>query len=281
VRLDITGALRPVDVMLALPNRIDIGAGGVGAWGARPAGLARRATAALGLLSPGAMADDVTTLLPLVHPEWRWREIAGEEGLKAMRDAGLLEPVAGEETRRPAIERMRVLGRNAIAYALFRTTPGSGGPPDPGSPKHEKDLVNALNDAAAALKKITGYYAVPDDWAFRAQTLRLAEMEMWRLGLGAVVRKGRRELGLERGDKPKLPKGVLWVGEMRVESGAPLRWASYRMDASARWGAARSARGVGAFAFVDASFARLESRDTRSARMKALDTVKGAISRPS
>jgi len=223
IRFDVAGEQRPVEATLALPHRFDLGATGVAGAGSRAARIVRDAVAKLGLLSPGAMADDVTTLLPLVHPEWRWREIVGAEALAGMRAGGLLDHVAGEETRRPATERLRALGRSAVAFALFRPVAGGGAPPDPAAPKHVRDLVNAVNEATRVLRKVTGYYVVPDDWAFPATTLDLEEMQMLRLDLAAVARKGRRELGLERGERPRLPKGVLWIGEMRVDSGA-VKW---------------------------------------------------------
>ncbi len=93
LRLDIADELRPIDAVVQPPHRIDIGWTGVAGGGARGARIARDALASLGLLSPGVVADDIATLLPLVHPEWRWRELVGNEGLAAMRAAGLLEEV--------------------------------------------------------------------------------------------------------------------------------------------------------------------------------------------
>lgn len=90
---------------------------------ARPAhvdAVAREALASLGLLSPGAIEDDITTLLPLVHPAWRWRELAGADGVAAMIEAGILEEVPPDESRRPAQKTVRHLGRSAIAFRLYR-----------------------------------------------------------------------------------------------------------------------------------------------------------------
>jgi hypothetical protein len=164
------------------------------------------------------MPDDVTTLLPLVHPEWRWRELVGAEGLDAMLDAGVLEEVAGVATRRAAGPSMRWVGRSAIAFPLFRPSRPIGAP-DPDAPKYARDFVRAFQRANEELGRLTAYYVVPDDWSIRAVTVSQDEMEMLRLSLGALLRKGRREMGLERGERPKLPKGVLWVGELRIEQG--------------------------------------------------------------
>jgi hypothetical protein len=70
--------------------------------------------------------------------------------------------------------------------------------------------------------KWTDYYVVPDDPALPAITVPQKDMVMQRLSLGALVRKARAEMGLEgleRAERPRLPRGVLWVGEMRVEGG--------------------------------------------------------------
>ncbi|HEX8790986.1 MAG TPA: hypothetical protein VF765_08530 [Polyangiaceae bacterium] len=219
VRFDIAGEVRQVDAVLQLPHRIDVGPGGVAGSGARGPRLARETLARLGLLSPGTIADDVTTLLPLVHPEWRWQELVGDQGLGAMLDAGVLEQVAGAETRRTAGPGMRWVGRSAIAFPLFRPARPTG-EPDPDAPRHAKDFVRAFQRANEELGRTTAYYVVPDDWSIRAVTVSQQEMEMLRLSLGALLRKGRREMGLQRGERPKLPRGVLWVGELRIEQGA-------------------------------------------------------------
>jgi hypothetical protein len=218
LRFDIAGEVRPVDVTLQLPHRIDIGPGGVAASGARGPRLARDALVRLGLLSPGTIPDDVTTLLPLVHPEWRWRELVGEEGVAEMRAAGVLEDVAGETTRRAAVPELRRVGRSAVAFALFRPFEVRG-EIDPYAPVHERDLARALVEASKTLGRHTAYYVVPDDWAIPAVTVHREDMAMLRLSLGALLRKARRELGLERGERPKLPRGVLWIGELRVGGG--------------------------------------------------------------
>lgn len=220
VRFDIAGEVRQVDAVLHLPHRIDVGWGGAAGSGARGPRLAREALARLGLLSPGTIADDVTTLLPLVHPEWRWHELVGEQGLAAMFDAGVLEEVAGAATRRVAGPSMRWVGRTAIAFPLFRPARACAGEVDPDAPKYAKDFVRAFQRANEELGRLTAYYVVPDDWSIRAVTVSQEEMEMLRLSLGALLRKGRREMGLERGERPKLPRGVLWVGELRIEQGA-------------------------------------------------------------
>ena len=75
---------------------------------------------------------------------------------------------------------------------------------------------------AEAMSAATAFYVVPDDWSIAAVTVTQDQMAMLRLSLGALLRKVRREMGITRGDgakRPKLPKGVLWVGELAVEGG--------------------------------------------------------------
>jgi hypothetical protein len=223
VRVDVAGEGEPVDCVLHPPHRIDVGWGGVARSGARGPRIARDVLARLGLLSPGTIADDITTLRPLVQPEWRWRELAGDQGWAAMSLADLLVDVEGPETRRVSNPAYRRLGRSAVAFPLFRpVTPLPGGTVaiDPDAAPHEKKLARALHEATAVLQQWTKYYLVPDDWSLPAITVPQKDMVMQRLSLGALLRKARAEMGLERGKSPRLPKGVLWVGEMGVEGGA-------------------------------------------------------------
>jgi hypothetical protein len=220
IRFDVFGEIRPIDAVVELPHRLEIGPGGAAAAGTRAARVVRAALGRLGLLSPGAIADDVTTLLPLVHAEWRWRAIVGDDGLAAMRQASLFDVVAAEKTRRAAVEAMRRAGRSAVAFALYRPMQ-TRGEIDPTASKAERRLAKALLDADRAMTDATDYYVIPEDWAIPAVTLRKHEMVMLRLALARVVAKARRELGLERAGerKPKVPKGVWWVGDLRVASG--------------------------------------------------------------
>lgn len=222
VRVDVAGELGPVDCVLQPPHRIDVGWGGVARSGARGPRIAREAIMRLGLLSPGTLADDITTMRPLVQPEWRWRELAGDAGWATMCLHGLLEDVEGRETRRVANPAHRRFGRAAVAFPLFQpVTPPPGGhaPVDPDAPPHVRNLVRALHEATAVLVQWTDYYVVPDDPALPAITVLQKDMVMQRLSLGALLRKARKEMGLSRGQRPKLPRGVLWVGEMPVEGG--------------------------------------------------------------
>jgi hypothetical protein len=162
IRFDVHGEIRPIDAVLEVPHRLEIGPGGAATAGTRAARVARKALSRLGLLSPGAIADDVTTLLPLVHAEWRWREIVGDDGLAAMTAAGLFELVAAEKTRRAAVEGMRRVGRSAVAFGLYRPM-RSKGEIDPMAPKVQRDLVEAMIEADRVLTEHTEYYAVPED----------------------------------------------------------------------------------------------------------------------
>jgi hypothetical protein len=219
LRFDIVDEPRPVDAVLQPPHRIDIGWAGVAGSGLRGPRIAREALASLGLLSPGVVADDITTLLPLVHPEWRWRELVGDEGLAAMRAAGVLEEVLADDSRRPAHPSKRHLGRSAIAFRLFRYVASDVGPIDPDADPDEKRLARTLSDIIELLRKYTDYYAVPDDWSTPAFTVRQQDLVALRLSVGALLRKARVEMNLERGTPTTLPRGVHKIGELGVEGG--------------------------------------------------------------
>ncbi|HEX3344830.1 MAG TPA: hypothetical protein VHS09_09675, partial [Polyangiaceae bacterium] len=223
VRVDVDGSESgPVDCILQPPHRIDVGWGGAARAGARGPRIAREALVRLGLLAPGAIGDDITTMRPLLQPEWRWQELAGDAGWAAMCRNGLLENVEGRETRRVAAPAHRRFGHAAVAFPLFESiVPPSGGAPtvDPDAPVEIQNFVRALHQTNDVLVKWTDYYVVPDDPALPAITVRQKDMGMQRLSLGALLRKARGEMGLRRGARPKLPHGVLWVGEMRVEGG--------------------------------------------------------------
>ncbi len=206
LRFAVDGQEHPLDVRLEIPDRLTVGPADA-SGGALPGKLlAREAIAGLGLLSPGTIADDVTTLLPLVHPEWRWRALVGDGGLAAMRERGVLSPVRGEDARRPASVAMRRVGRSAIAYRIY--------PERAGDPRAAETMPLLMKNA---------YYAVADDWSIPAMSIDVSAMGMLRLRLDAVVRGAARELGLSRGSpRPPpstLPRGVLWVGDLRVASG--------------------------------------------------------------
>ena len=222
LRVDVAGEQEPVDCVIQPPHRIDVGWGGVARAGARPVRIAREIVAKLGLLSPGAIADDITTLRPFVQPEWRWQQLVGLQGWGAMCVANLLTEVEGKITRRASSETYRGLGPGAVAYPLFvpvTPRPGGKGAVDPDAPAVEKDLVRAVEEANAAMVELTRYYVVPEDFAQAAVSVPQKEMAMQRLDLLALLRKVRAEMGLSRGRRPSLPKGVLWVGEMPVEGG--------------------------------------------------------------
>jgi hypothetical protein len=136
--------------------------------------------------------------MPLVMPEWRLRAILGDRGFEAMKRAGLLELVPGEKTRRAATAAMRRAGWSAVAFPLRHA----------GSREHAREH-----------EKPTHYYMVSPDPAIWATTLPAADLAMFRVRIARVVAKARKELGLTRVRKPALPKGVLWLGEMRLPSG--------------------------------------------------------------
>ena len=126
VRVDVAGEERPVDCVLHPPHRVDVGWGGVARSGARGPRIAREVLVRLGLLSPGVIKDDITTIRPLVQPEWRWRELAGDVGWAQMEVAELLKDV--NPPRRGACRTPRTAGsgRSAVAFALFQRRSSRG-----------------------------------------------------------------------------------------------------------------------------------------------------------
>ncbi|HEY1697869.1 MAG TPA: hypothetical protein VGG39_37165 [Polyangiaceae bacterium] len=223
VRVHVAGEAGAVDCVLQPPHRVDVGWGGVAGSGARGPRVAREAIVRLGLLSPGTLADDVTTMRPLLQPEWRWQELVGDAGWTAMCQAGLLEEVEASATRRAAAPAFRRFGRAAVAFPLFKPAAayveGRTAVVDPDLPEHVRNFVRAIHDVTEYLVERTDYYVVPDDPALPAATVPQKQMVMQRLSLGALLRKARREMGLRRGERPRLPRGVLWIGEMPVEGG--------------------------------------------------------------
>ncbi len=223
VRIDVAGEVGPVDCVLQPPHRIDVGWGGAARTGARGPRIAREAIARLGLLAPGALGDDITTMRPLLQPEWRWRELAGDAGWASMCLHGLLEDVEGRETRRVAAPAHRRFGRAAVAFPLFEPftpMPGGAAAVDPDAPVEYQNFVRALHEANEVLVQWTDYYVVPDDPALPAITVPQKDMGMQRLSLGALLRKARGEMGLRRSARPKLPHGVLWVGSCGSRAGS-------------------------------------------------------------
>ncbi|HEY6459970.1 MAG TPA: hypothetical protein VIY73_07450 [Polyangiaceae bacterium] len=222
VRVDVGGEQGGVDCVLQPPHRVDVGWGGVAHASANGPRLAREVLVRLGLLSPRFFEDDIATMRPLLQPDARWVLLVGNDGYNSMCESGLLEYVKGRETTRVLLTEHFHFGGAAVAFPLFEPVtplPGSDAPIDPHAPEHEKRLVYALRAATDDMVARTKYYVVPDDPALLAVSVRQTDMTMQRLSLGALLRKARKEMGLTRGERPKLPQGVLWVGEMAVEGG--------------------------------------------------------------
>ncbi len=77
-RFVIAGAPRPVDATIELPNKLLLSE-------PRWEPVIRAAFQALGLTEPGVLADDLASLAPFVHPEWRWVSLLGRTALDRAR----------------------------------------------------------------------------------------------------------------------------------------------------------------------------------------------------
>jgi hypothetical protein len=183
-RFTIAGAPAPVDAYVELPRRL---------WVSDPRFEAevRAALSALGVLSPGAHGDDMTTLAPWVHPEWRWCEILGRKAFDALVRAGVLVRASAKETGgRVAHEATRALAGSVRAFPL-------SGAKDRG--KH---------------------YAVAADPSEPARTVATKDLVMWRVSQPARRARLRAAMRLDAAAPIALPVGVGDVGRLRVGAGA-------------------------------------------------------------
>ena len=187
LRFEVEGAPWDIDVIAELPDKVSI----TGA--PRPFLRAvRGALATLGLFASGGgtAGDDITTLMPPV-PEWRWRELVGEEGVARMKREARLARVEGRDSRRAGAPEYRRVGRAAVAF----------------------ELKNAGDKER--------HYLVGDDWTRAAVTVREEDLVRWQLDLARLLGAMREDLGLVAGEALPLPlpKGVLYVGDLRCASG--------------------------------------------------------------
>ena len=174
LRVELAGVRAPADATIELPNKLFLS-------DASHATSMRAAIAALGLSSPGAMPDDLSSLGLLEHGRWRFTEIATEEGFAQAVAAKVLVRVV---SRRPSEARHRRWGSMFVAHAL------EGG---------------------------AGYYAVTDDMSVRAHTVAGDALERWRIDdarLAEVLRE-RMLLEIPKGVRD-VPAGVLPIGVLRT-----------------------------------------------------------------
>ena len=174
-RFGIDGAPRPVDATIELPDKLLV---------AEPRWEAeiRDTLQALGLMDPGALADDLASLAPFVHPEWRWVSLLGRERLDAAIARGIL---VRARSRRAGEPRHRVWGSMFTAHDL----------------EGEEDK-----------------YAVADDAAARAHTVKASALAHLRLDLGALAGALRAALALEPCAITDAPRGALPIGTLVTKS---------------------------------------------------------------
>ncbi len=176
-RFTLVGEARPVDAFLQLPHRLDVAS-------RTYARLVRRALAALGWMDPGALPDDSWTLAPFAHPEWRWIEILGEDGFRALAHAKLLVKKRGARLLGAELRRL------GFSYVTF---------PVPGEPGVR--------------------YALSDDLSAPARDVREEELVVWELDSAGLAERMRRELDARPAERPlvgAMDLGVAALGSVRV-----------------------------------------------------------------
>lgn len=174
-RLLIDGADYPVDATIELPDKLLVSE-------PRWEPEVRAAFEAIGLFDAGALADDLASLAPFVHPEWRFSTVLGAEGLARALERGLLVRVA---SRRAGEARHRVWGSMYTAHDL----PG------------EEDR-----------------YAVADDAAARAHTVKASALAHLRLDQDALAQFQRGVLVLDPCAIAGPPAGALPIGTLVTKS---------------------------------------------------------------
>jgi hypothetical protein len=184
LRFEVRGASRPVDAWVALPNRLSIS-------DPRFAVPVRAALDALGVFSPGSLADDIVTLAPWTHPEWRWRDVLGDDAVDALRGANLLVTArVSSRGARPIGDGERKLGAGLRGFAL-----------------------DNARDAGRV-------YAIASDESVRPRTVPANSLAMLALDNAALDAKMRASLGAQApprgGGMRALPSGFRDVGVFDV-----------------------------------------------------------------
>lgn len=196
---------RTADAFLQLPHRLEIA-------DAARAPEVRAALSAVGSFEPGSLPDDARSLAPWTHPDWRWREVVGDEGFEALVRRGLLGRV---EVAHVATEQMRMHG---TSYVVRAVPEGKG-----------------------------MEYALAEDRAYGARLVAPEERVAWRLDRAALAAAMRADLGATEVDRASALAidGLLDVGVVTLKSGK-LRFV-YAMSApSPGWlASARRACGIG------------------------------------
>jgi hypothetical protein len=164
-----------VDLFLQLPHRITVS-------DPRHEGLARLAGRALRFFEPGVLPDDVRTLAPWVHFEWRWREVLGDDAFELLVRERILSRVKAKKG--VATPEHRWLGSSV----KLTPVPGEG-----------------------------VCYATPLDFALPAFDVEEAEAHAFRLDESALARRMGAVMGLRAG-VASVP-GALALGALVVKSG--------------------------------------------------------------
>lgn len=175
-----------VDAYVELPNRLSVS-------DARFERPVRAALDALGVFRPGAVPDDIATLAPWIHPEWRWRAVVGDAAFDAMVKKKLLVKVRASRVAR---EEDAWLGAGVRAFELTRTARDRG--------KH---------------------YAIPAHGIAAPRTVASDDLVAWKLRSARVASRMRKAMRLRKADDAAigLPSGVLEVGVLPLDGASRAR----------------------------------------------------------
>ena len=177
LRVGVLRAPHPVDVVMELPNKIAFS-------DVRYETEARAAADAIGLFSPGALPDDARTLMPLTHPDWRFREVFGAAAVERMMANGVLRRV---KTTRVAAAAYRPLGRSFTTHAI------------PGETKVR--------------------YALSADLGVGARDVAISELRMLTVKKTALARMMREALRMTPVELDARVRGVIDLGVLATKHG--------------------------------------------------------------
>ena len=194
----------PVDLFIQLPHRITVS-------DPRQEALVRAVGKALGILRAGGAPDDVRTLAPWVHFEWRWREVLGAEAFELLVRKKILVRVKAKK------------GAASLEHRLFGSSGGSYRDPGRG---------RAVRDPAGL--QLAGVRREGDGGA-RLAAGRSGAHGAPRRGDGAARRERRREG--DGGDDARGARGEERAGARDYAAGRPPKGLVAALRAACKLGA--------------------------------------------
>ena len=182
LRLDVRGAPRPVDVTVMLPY-------GYACTEPRFEAAARAVLDALGVTAPGVEPDDLWTLPPFSHADWRWRAVFGDAVVDALGARRVLVDTATRQVTDPG---GRAHGRSAMTFQV----------------DEESDT----------------HVVLPTDPCFAPYIVGPAERRVRRLALPELASLLRERLGLDGAPRVWPDGQTLEIGAVAARSGVRLRF---------------------------------------------------------